>query len=68
MSNKMKSHKGIRKRFRITAKGKVKHSKNAGAGHLMSCKNAKQKRRINSPGIVTGEIGKLMKQFFGSTK
>ncbi len=65
MSNKMKSHKGIRKRVRVTAKGKVKHTKNAGAGHLMSSKSAKQRRRINTPGIVEGLIGKKMRMYHG---
>jgi large subunit ribosomal protein L35 len=42
---KMKTHKGLKKRVRITANGKVKH-KNANAGHLMSGKSAKRRRRI----------------------
>ncbi len=48
---KQKTHKGLAKRVRVTAGGKVKHKK-AGAGHLMSSKNAKRRRRINRPGAV----------------
>ena len=65
MGNKMKSHKGIRKRFRLTARGKVKHTVRAGAGHLMSGKNAKRRRRITSSDIVTGEEGKLIRTYYG---
>ena len=48
---KQKTHKGLAKRVKVTARGKVKHKK-AGAGHLMSGKNAKRRRRINRPAIV----------------
>ncbi len=44
---KQKTHKGLRKRVRVTASGKVKF-KRSGAGHLMSCKNAKRRRGISS--------------------
>jgi large subunit ribosomal protein L35 len=43
----MKTHKGLSKRVKVTANGKIKH-KRANAGHLMSSKNAKRRRRINS--------------------
>jgi len=42
---KQKTHKGLKKRIKITATGKIKH-KRAGGGHLMSSKNAKRRRRI----------------------
>jgi large subunit ribosomal protein L35 len=42
---KQKTHKGLRKRVKLTASGKVKH-KRVGGGHLMSSKNAKRRRRI----------------------
>ncbi len=46
-----KSHKGLRKRFKITAKGKVKY-KRPGASHLMSGKSAKRRRRMRNAGIM----------------
>ena len=49
---KQKTHKGLRKRVKVTATGKVKH-KRSGAGHLMSCKNAKRRRGISSPAVMT---------------
>lgn len=42
---KNKTHKGLRKRVKITANGKLKH-KSAFTGHLMSSKNAKRRRNL----------------------
>ncbi len=42
---KAKSHKGIKKRFKVTATGKIKH-KRAGSSHLNSHKSGKQIRRL----------------------
>ena len=50
---KQKTHKGLAKRVKITATGKVVH-KRANAGHLMSGKPAKRRRRFRQTGQVTG--------------
>jgi large subunit ribosomal protein L35 len=50
---KFKPNKGIKKRFKVTAKGKLRY-KRPGAGHLMKSKNAKRRRRLNGPGVITG--------------
>jgi len=42
---KLKTHKGIKKRFKVSATGKVSHKK-CGSSHLMSHKNGKQVRRL----------------------
>jgi len=42
---KQKTHKGLSKRVKVTASGKIKH-KRSGGGHLMSSKNAKRRRKI----------------------
>lgn len=42
---KMKTHKGSKKRFKVTAKGKLKRHK-AGKGHLLSHKTGKRKRQL----------------------
>jgi large subunit ribosomal protein L35 len=42
---KMKTHKGMKKRFRVSANGKVSH-KRSGSSHLMSHKPGKQVRRL----------------------
>ena len=44
---KQKTHKGLKKRVKVTASGKVKRNR-TGAGHLMSSKNAKRRRRVSS--------------------
>jgi large subunit ribosomal protein L35 len=50
---KMKTHKSIRKRFRVTAKGKLKR-RQAGKKHLLSHKTGKRKRQLRS--AITQEL------------
>ena len=52
---KMKTHKGLKKRVRISATGKVKF-KSANAGHLMSGKSGNRKRRLRTPTILKGAV------------
>lgn len=42
---KLKTHKGMKKRFKISATGKVRH-KPCGSSHLNSHKNGKRIRRL----------------------
>ena len=42
---KLKTHKGMKKRFKVSATGKVSHKK-CGSSHLMSHKSGKQVRRL----------------------
>jgi large subunit ribosomal protein L35 len=51
---KQKTHKGLAKRVKITAHGKIKHRK-AGKGHLMSVKSAKRLRGLRKPATVTSK-------------
>jgi len=44
-ANKMKTHKGTKKRFRLTANGKVKH-RAAGTSHRNVRVSAKRKRNL----------------------
>lgn len=48
---KMKSHRGAAKRFRLTAKGKMRRNK-AYASHCLSGKSSKQKRNLTQSAIV----------------
>ena len=57
---KQKTHKGLSKRVKVTATGKVKR-KRTGGGHLMSGKNAKRRRRVSSSAIVTSATAKTAK-------
>ncbi len=51
---KQKTHKGMKKRFKLTASGKPKH-RNAFRGHLLSHKNGKLKRHLRQDGYVEGK-------------
>ena len=54
---KQKTHKGLSKRVKITASGKVRR-KRAGGGHLMSGKNAKRRRRAAGSAVMTAATAK----------
>ena len=51
---KLKTHKGIKKRFNVSATGKVSH-KRCGSSHLMSHKNGKQVRRLRKKSVLKVE-------------
>jgi large subunit ribosomal protein L35 len=57
---KQKSHKGLSKRIKITATGKLKRHR-TGSGHLMSSKNAKRRSRLSKPTIVTSKLADTAK-------
>ena len=50
---KMKTHKGSKKRFRVTASGKLKR-RQAGKKHLLSHKTGKRKRHLRGP-LINGD-------------
>ena len=54
---KMKSHKGARKRYSLTATGKLKRFR-AYKSHILTKKDAKRKRRLRRATTVTtpGEV------------
>ena len=45
---KMKTHKGVAKRFKPTGTGRLRH-KQSGKSHLLSHKNRTRKRRLKNP-------------------
>jgi large subunit ribosomal protein L35 len=49
---KQKTHKGTKKRFRLTATGKVKHRR-AGTSHLQVRVSAKRKRKLRGTGVLS---------------
>ncbi len=57
---KQKTHKGLKKRVKITASGKVKRGR-TGAGHLMSSKNAKRRRRVSGSAMMDSTTTKTTK-------
>ena len=48
---KQKTHKGTKKRFRLTANGKVKH-RSAGTSHLASRKSKKRRRNLRGTKVL----------------
>ena len=52
---KMKTHKGAKKRFRVSANGKLKRSQ-AGKKHLNSPKSGKRKRHLRSTVVDVGRL------------
>jgi len=50
--NKMKSHSGTKKRFRVTGSGKVTYQK-SGRRHILVNKSEKRMRSLRKKGVVT---------------
>jgi large subunit ribosomal protein L35 len=50
---KQKTHKGTKKRFRLTAKGKAKH-RPAGTSHLAARMTQKRKRQLRGTTTTSG--------------
>ncbi|MFQ5862549.1 MAG: 50S ribosomal protein L35 [Candidatus Brocadiales bacterium] len=61
---KVKTHRGLSKRVKITARGKVKHSRPF-RSHLMSSKNAKQRRQLRKRVLLTGAKVSTIKRLLG---
>jgi large subunit ribosomal protein L35 len=56
---KEKTKKALEKRFRLTPKGKVQHSK-AGRSHLLSSKSGNRKRNLRKKSVLPkGEAAKV---------
>ena len=54
---KQKTHKGLKKRFKITASGKAKH-RSASRGHILGKMSGDRKRRLRQDGCVEGKDAK----------
>jgi large subunit ribosomal protein L35 len=61
---KQKTHKGLSKRVKVTASGKVKH-KHSFSGHLMSSKSAKRRRHVSGVDTMFSANAKLTKVKLG---
>ena len=58
---KQKTHKGAAKRFRLTAKGKVKRA-HGGKSHLNSTNTPKSRRHLKGTTVTKGKYAKLAQQ------
>jgi len=61
---KLKTHKGVAKRVKLTKKGKVKRHQ-AWNGHLMTGKPGKRRRRLKRAVIQEGAEGKRIRRLLG---
>lgn len=56
---KLKTHKGLLKRIKITARGKVKFSR-VGSGHLLSHKSGDKRRQLRQRSVASsGDMKRL---------
>lgn len=62
--SKMKTHKGAKKRFRLTATGKVKRRR-ANKSHILEKKSPKRKRQLRAPGLVNESDAPKIKRLLG---
>ena len=58
---KVKTHSGAKKRFKLTAKGKVK-ARHAMTSHILGKKSAKRKRRLGRDAVLNGSDGDRAKK------
>jgi large subunit ribosomal protein L35 len=61
---KMKTHSGAKKRFKMTAKGKVK-ARHAMTSHILEKKSPKRKRRLGNDFTVAKQDEKRIKGLLG---
>jgi len=61
---KMKTHKGIKRRVKVTASGKVRY-KRSFASHLMSGKSGNRVRRARRPSFLLGRTARRIRLAVG---
>jgi large subunit ribosomal protein L35 len=64
---KMKTHSGAKKRFKVTANGKVK-ARHANTSHILEKKNAKRKRHLGRPTMLSEQDAARVKKLLGVGK
>lgn len=61
---KKKTHKGLAKRIKVTAKGKLRHHR-SGSSHLLGKKGARRRRRLRQKTELTGGQEKIIRRLMG---
>jgi large subunit ribosomal protein L35 len=61
---KMKTHSGAKKRFKVTARGKVR-GRHAMRSHILQKKNAKRRRRLAGPKQMAPSDAPKIKRLLG---
>jgi large subunit ribosomal protein L35 len=62
---KMKTHSGTKKRFKLTAAGKVR-GRSAFSSHILEKKSPKRKRRHAKPAVISEHDEKRVKTLLGA--
>jgi large subunit ribosomal protein L35 len=58
---KKKTHKGLAKRVKVTATGKLLHRR-SGKSHLLSKKSSRRRRRLSAPGELVGGQARIVRR------
>jgi large subunit ribosomal protein L35 len=64
---KMKTHSGAKKRFKITAGGKVR-ARHPFTSHILEKKSPKRKRALSRPTILSKDDAPRVKRMLGAGK
>jgi large subunit ribosomal protein L35 len=64
---KMKTHSGAKKRFKLTANGKVK-ARHSFSTHILEKKSPKRKRRFAQPAVISKHDEPRIKVMLGAKK
>ena len=64
MPTKHKPNKGMKKRFRVTATGKLKHN-HMFTSHLRSARSSKRKRHLRNASVLSEGHAKNMRAYMG---
>jgi large subunit ribosomal protein L35 len=64
---KMKTHSGAKKRFRKTAKGKIR-GRHAFSSHILEKKSQKKKRKLRNPAEISPNDAPKVRTLLGGRK
>jgi large subunit ribosomal protein L35 len=62
---KMKTHSGAKKRFKVTATGKVR-GRHSFTSHILEKKSPKRKRKLGQPAVISKHDEKQVKTLLGA--
>ncbi|MBV8734558.1 MAG: 50S ribosomal protein L35 [Solirubrobacterales bacterium] len=64
---KTKTHSGSKKRFRVTASGKLR-GRGANSTHILEKKSAKRKRRLARPAVISRHDRHRVQELLGAKR
>ena len=64
---KVKTHSGTKKRFKVTATGKVR-GRSAFSSHILEKKSPKRKRKHGQPAVISKHDEKQVKTLLGAKR